>query len=56
MRYVNAKDELKGVKIYLTIFIMSCHYHLTRASRSACNNMQPIINKIIFANLQSSAY
>ena len=39
MRYVNATDEHKGIKIDLTIFTMSCHSlnHLTRASRSACN-------------------
>ena len=37
---------------------MSCHllYHGTRASRSACKNMQSTADKIIFSNLQSSAY
>ena len=45
MRYVNAMDEHKGIKIDLTIFTMSCHslYHLTRVSKSACNNMQSTI-------------
>ena len=56
MRYVNATDEHKGIIIDLTIFTMSCHslYHLTRVSKSACNNMQSTIDKIIFASLQSS--
>ena len=42
MRNVNATDEHQGIKIYLTIFTMSCHslYHVKRASRSACNNRQ----------------
>ena len=57
MRFVNATDEHKGIIIYLTIFTMSCHslYHLTRASRSACYNVQSTIDKIIFAILQSTA-
>ena len=47
----------KGIKKDFTIFTMSCHslYHLTRVSRSACNNMQSTKDKIIFASLQSSA-
>ena len=57
MRYVNATEEHKGIKIDLTIFTMSYHSlsYLTRASRSACNNMLSTIDKIIFVSLQSSA-